>query len=106
MVGRAINSGRRIFTFKSFWGVFGWLGLFVDGRIYTALLLFSAALVAALWAIGRTIGRWNALSQIKSANHAALWLDAAGGAGQLCALYNLKFVQHQGRYLFSGAAAH
>ena len=25
------------FTFKSFWGVFGWMGVFLDNRIYLAL---------------------------------------------------------------------
>ncbi|MCB0088487.1 MAG: hypothetical protein KDE54_11285, partial [Caldilineaceae bacterium] len=50
----------------SFWGVFGWLGLFVDGRIYTALLLFSTVLmVGALWIVGRTGLRWGKLSAMR-----------------------------------------
>ncbi len=35
------------FTFKSFWGVFGWMGVFLDERIYTALLLLWRYLLGA-----------------------------------------------------------
>ena len=37
------------FTSKSFWGVFGWLGVFMDARIYTALFILSA--LAAMGAL-------------------------------------------------------
>ncbi len=36
------------FTFKSFWGVFGWLGVFMDGRLYTLLLIFSGIVTVGL----------------------------------------------------------
>jgi hypothetical protein len=29
------------FTFESFWGVFGWQGVLMDGRVYTVLAIFS-----------------------------------------------------------------
>ena len=30
-----------VWTFDSFWGVFGWMGVWMDGRIYTLLLAWS-----------------------------------------------------------------
>ncbi len=32
-----------VWSFDSFWGVFGWMGVWMDGRVYTALLAFSLA---------------------------------------------------------------
>lgn len=32
-----------VWSFDSFWGVFGWMGVWMDGRLYTALLAFSLA---------------------------------------------------------------
>ncbi|MCB9148049.1 MAG: glycosyltransferase family 39 protein [Caldilineaceae bacterium] len=90
------------FTFKSFWGVFGWLGLFVDGRIYTALLLFSTVLmVGTLWIVGRTSLRWGKLSAMRQQVALLFGLMLLAVLASY-ALYNLKFVQHQGRYLFWG----
>ncbi|MBX3051081.1 MAG: DUF2142 domain-containing protein [Caldilineaceae bacterium] len=100
------------FTFKSFWGVFGWLGVFMDGRIYTLLLIFSAVvgagLVAGLWR-GWTADRGPQAASIRDnpldPRHprsiglfVALLLLAGVAASYVW--YNLGFVQHQGRYLF------
>ncbi|MDH7485658.1 MAG: glycosyltransferase family 39 protein [Anaerolineae bacterium] len=47
------------FSFKSFWGVFGWMGLFVDNRIYLALGLLSGVVMAGLLGLGaRKCGLW------------------------------------------------
>lgn len=59
-------------TFQSFWGVFGWLGVFLDARIYTALMLFCGVLfLGLLWALVRFMS--DTPSQPKRAPH---WLLA------------------------------
>jgi len=90
------------YTFRSFWGVFGWLGVFLDERIYMALLLFSGVLfLGILWALVRLISGGPDMDM----DDLQLWtlglfavILAAGAAGYVW--YNLKFVQHQGRYFF------
>ena len=89
------------FTSKSFWGVFGWLGVFMDARIYTALFVLS--LMAAVGALLRcrrwTKGDKKRWLQFPSSPWMALlllWL----GAFAAYAWYNVGFIQHQGRYLF------
>ena len=89
------------FTSKSFWGVFGWLGVFMDARIYTALFLLSLmAAVGALlrcrrWAKGDK-KRWLQFPSSPWMALLLLWL----GAFAAYAWYNVGFIQHQGRYLF------
>ncbi len=92
------------FTFRSFWGVFGWLGVFMEPRLYTLLLAFSGALLLGLlWALVRFIcGRPEA-----DMDRYQFWVLGFFGVMALAVLasfvwYNLKFVQHQGRYLFWG----
>ncbi len=92
------------FTFRSFWGVFGWMGVFMDARVYMLLLVFTGALMLGLlWALVRFIcGRPEAdmdRYQFWVLGFFAMMIVAvlAGFIG-----YNLKFVQHQGRYLFWG----
>lgn len=84
-------------TFKSFVGVFGWMGVWLDARAYEALaVLGGTAMAAALMrpmvggaAIrrGAPAVRFLALSALLTAL-AYVW-------------YNTQFVQHQGRYLFT-----
>ncbi len=80
------------FTAKSFWGVFGWLGVFMDARIYTGLFILSmmAAVGVVFWLRQpiKPADGWMALL--------LLWLGAFAAYGW----YNLGFIQHQGRYLF------
>jgi len=86
-------------TFRSFWGQFGWMALPMPSHVYTALLLFSLAVIsgAALffWKHG-----WS--RQLTPPQHDALLIFAAVfifvSAAYL--LYNLDFVQFQGRYLY------
>ncbi len=88
------------FTFKSFWGVFGWLGVFMDGRVYTLLLIFSGIVAVGLIAgLLRFVRKEVAVSDFQRWGlFVALLLLAAVFASY--AWYNLGFVQHQGRYLF------
>jgi len=92
------------FTFQSFWGIFGWMGVFMDERIYTAMLIFTGVLfLGLLWTMIRLISgkpdtdiddyqRWVLFFFgliILAAAAAYIW-------------YNTKFMQHQGRYFFWG----
>jgi hypothetical protein len=89
-------------SFKSFWGVFGWMGVPMPQHFYLVLALVSAAggLGFGLWLARVAGGRITlALDQ-----RAALLLLALPPLLALAAHvgYNLSFVQHQGRYLFPG----
>ena len=84
------------FTFDSFWGVFGWMGVFMDSRIYTVLLVFSLALLVGAAAAVRG---WPRLTPAERAGLGLLLLSGLTTLG-LYLYYNLNFVQHQGRYLF------
>jgi 4-amino-4-deoxy-L-arabinose transferase-like glycosyltransferase len=84
------------FTFNSFWGVFGWMGVFMDQRIYQALAAFSILLVAGF--IGAARG-WRGLNGAQRDAVLLLSLSAAVTVA-LYLYYNVNFVQHQGRYLF------
>jgi 4-amino-4-deoxy-L-arabinose transferase-like glycosyltransferase len=93
-------------TFRSFWGVFGWLGVVMDERIYIAFLLFSGVIfLGVLWALVRLISG----GQDMDMDDYQLWVLALFAAVILAVFasyiwYNTKFVQHQGRYLFWGLA--
>ncbi len=92
------------FTFRSFWGVFGWMGVFMEPRVYMLMLVFTGALMLGLlWSLVRFIcGRPEA-----DMDRYQFWVLGLFGVMALAVLagfvwYNLKFVQHQGRYLFWG----
>ncbi|MBW7886656.1 MAG: hypothetical protein H3C34_29320, partial [Caldilineaceae bacterium] len=92
------------FTFRSFWGVFGWMGVFMEPRIYALLMIFSGVLFSGLlWALVRFIcGRPEA-----DMDRFQFWVLGLFAVMSLVVLasyvgYNAKFVQHQGRYLFWG----
>ncbi len=94
------------FTSKSFWGVFGWLGVFMDARIYTTLFILSAlAAVGILFHFwGRANSgewRWASLLTSPGMTLVLLWLATLAAY----AWYNLGFIQHQGRYLFPALPA-
>ncbi|MEA3341086.1 MAG: glycosyltransferase family 39 protein [Chloroflexota bacterium] len=95
-------------TFRSFWGQFGWMGVVLPMRIYQALALLSVALLAGFlwWLFDRCRPRLTAPQRAGSllllAACLLILLEYLG--------YNLTFLQHQGRYLFPalipiGAAA-
>lgn len=92
------------FTFRSYWGIFGWMGVFMEPRVYMLLLVFTGVLMLGLlWALVRFIcGRPEA-----DMDRYQFWVLGLFGVLVLAVLasfvwYNLKFVQHQGRYLFWG----
>lgn len=88
------------FTFKSFWGVFGWMGVFMDRRIYAGLLVLSLTGMAGLLLfIFRVIRDPNRLSSRQRASLGLLALSIVLTFSTYV-WYNLTFVQHQGRYLF------
>jgi 4-amino-4-deoxy-L-arabinose transferase-like glycosyltransferase len=119
------------FTFKSFWGVFGWLGVFMDSRVYFALAILSGVVaggvVFRISDLGFGIGDLGqrAPSKIPERGQFRAWQMAAGKERStlhaprstfyaVCLLatstlltllvyawYNAQFVQHQGRYLFT-----
>ncbi|MEZ4861029.1 MAG: glycosyltransferase family 39 protein [Caldilineaceae bacterium] len=92
------------FTFKSFWGVFGWMSAFMDERIYTALLIFTGVLfLGLLWTLIRLLSG----SPDTDIDDYQRWILIFLAVMLLAVLagyiwYNLKFVQHQGRYFFWG----
>ena len=86
-------------TFRSFWAVFGWMGILVDQRIYLILALLCAVVGLGLVLFVIKSVRRRTLS---SSQRTVLGLLALSAFFTLLSYiwYNLKFVQHQGRYLF------
>jgi len=86
------------FTFQSFWGQFGWMGVVLPARIYRGLALLSIVLLAGFlwWLFDRRRPR------LASHQRISLILLLASGilTGLMFVWYNTKFLQHQGRYLF------
>ena len=97
------------FTFKSFWGVFGWLGVFMDSRVYFLVALLSGvALGGLVLRISYCVVRGRAVRDshddraIRNTQHAIRLLAISTLLTLLTyAWYNTQFVQHQGRYLFT-----
>ena len=118
-----------ITTFRSFWAQFGWMGVLVDQRIYLALALLCAVVGLGLilfvirntwvrskgivkspllaWIWRSRLSRDSSLNNVSqrvlsSFQRTALALLALSALFTLLSYfwYNLKFVQHQGRYLF------
>lgn len=91
-------------TFQSFWGQFGWMGVVMPAWVYRPLLLFTAlTLVGAGWLAVRRDDPTGTESTRSISPVAALLI--LGGTLAMSLLvylsYNVTFVQHQGRYLFS-----
>jgi 4-amino-4-deoxy-L-arabinose transferase-like glycosyltransferase len=91
-------SGALRTTFQSFWGQFGWMGVLLDVRIYQGLLIFSALTAyGALWSLRQALREGLDARQ----RDALLVLGTAGLiTAAMFLVYNMSFVQHQGRYLF------
>jgi len=88
-------------SFRSFWAQFGWMGVLIDSRLYLLLALVSIAVGVgfALWLM-RVVRHPQVLSGFQRwALVLLLFVLLTVVAGHIW--YNLKFVQHQGRYLFS-----
>ena len=113
-----------VWSHDSFWGVFGWMGVWMDGRVYTLLLAFSLAVLTGCIAL---VVRKVYLSRASKTGlpsaptpqssvptpHSPRFRRWALGLLALSALltagvyvaYNLIFVQPQGRYLFPALPA-
>ncbi len=94
-------------TFQSFWGQFGWMGVVLPARIYQALALLSALLIAGfiVWLLQHLHPpQSTSLPVYQSTNPqiSSLLLLSLSALLTLFSFlgYNLTFVQHQGRYLF------
>jgi 4-amino-4-deoxy-L-arabinose transferase-like glycosyltransferase len=91
-------------SFRSFWAQFGWMGVLIDSRLYLLLGVLSMAVAVGLvlwvWRVARSpekltrFQRWALLLLL------LVFLVVAAAHVS----YNLKFVQHQGRYLFPALA--
>ncbi len=95
------------FTFQSFWGQFGWMGVVLPARIYKGLMLLSTLLVAGFiaWLFQhRRPSQSTNLPIYQSTNSPILPLFLLALSAILTFFsfvwHNLTFVQHQGRYLF------
>lgn len=88
-------------SFHSFWGLFGWMGVLLDQRIYSGLALLSALVFVGL---GLHVARLSRqIKEMSPRTKRGLALLAVWAVlttvGYLW--YNAtKYVQHQGRYLF------
>jgi 4-amino-4-deoxy-L-arabinose transferase-like glycosyltransferase len=87
------------FTFMSFWGFFGWLAVPMDARVYQALALWCAVASGGLFWHER---RMRGVAMLSDGERRAARLLTSLVVLSLLAYasYNLKFVQHQGRYFF------
>ncbi len=91
-------------TFQSFWGQFGWMSVVMPAWVYWPLLLFSLLTLAGIgWlVIGRDDPGPGPARRPISRLAALLILGGTLAMSLLVYLsYNVTFVQHQGRYLFS-----
>jgi len=95
------------FTFQSFWGQFGWMGVVLPARIYKGLTLLSTLLAAGFiaWLFQhRRPSQSTNLPIYQSTNSPILPLFLLALSAILTFFsfvwHNLTFVQHQGRYLF------
>ena len=89
-----------IITFKSFWAQFGWMGVLVNDRIYVGLFVLTGTAIfgGLLWIsrkardLGQQPGTARGIWVLLGAWVLVALLDHA--------LYNLRYFQPQGRYLF------
>jgi hypothetical protein len=89
-------------TFRSFWAQFGWMGVLVDSRLYMVLAVISIIVVLGLILFLTRIARNRLLLTFFQWSALGLLLMIFVETTAEHVSYNLKFVQHQGRYLFPG----
>jgi len=89
-----------VVTFKSFWAQFGWMGVPVHERIYIALAALTViAILGHIFYAIRILRQRDLLSPAQW--WCAILLSAMIGVAVAdYVLYNFKFLQFQGRYLF------
>lgn len=95
-------------TFQSFWGQFGWMGVVMPSWVYQLLLLFTLVTAGGLlWAAYKYWTRDAENGETEDSSDTSwkapsMFLLGTFLLSLLVYLtYNLTFVQHQGRYLFS-----
>lgn len=87
------------FTFQSFWGQFGWMAVPMQPFIYTIIFFFCAVLIGN-WFTARIQGSKNSIHNLEKGATEILFISTC--LTLLAYLsYNVRFVQHQGRYLYS-----
>jgi 4-amino-4-deoxy-L-arabinose transferase-like glycosyltransferase len=86
-------------TFHSFWGQFGWMALPMPTTIYRVFLLFTLAVMigAALFTRRR---RWPQTLNGPQRDMLLIFIAVSALVFAAYVLYNLDFVQFQGRYLY------
>jgi hypothetical protein len=86
------------FSFQSFWGQFGWMGVVMPTWLYRALALWTAILMVGvlLWLrhARRDVHRTVQSTQLMVLAAVVLFVVVT------YVYYNWTFVQHQGRYIF------
>ena len=91
-------------TFRSFWGMFGWMSVAMDTRIYQGLGILTGVtgLGFCLAAVGqrRKESEQRAVGRFASRHVPTLLAMSAVLTIGGYLWWNLSFVQHQGRYLF------
>ncbi|MGD2076962.1 MAG: glycosyltransferase family 39 protein [Chloroflexota bacterium] len=91
-------------TFQSFWGQFGWMGVVMPAWVYWPLLAFTSLTLAALLKLAIQPDGLRSAVGLRRVRPVAGLLILGGTLLMSLAVYltyNLTFVQHQGRYLFS-----
>jgi hypothetical protein len=88
-------------TYRSFWAQFGWMAVTVDERIYWALGIFSAVIGAGVGALAIRVRRSPALLASDRGRALTVLISSVVLSIVTYLAYNFKFVQHQGRYLFT-----
>jgi 4-amino-4-deoxy-L-arabinose transferase-like glycosyltransferase len=94
-------------TYRTFWGAFGWSSVMMSNRVYVITLIFSGVLfLGLLWSVVRLIsGRPDADMDTYQVTVLVLLGVLSLAVFAAFVWYNLKFVQHQGRYFFWGMLA-
>ena len=86
--------------FRSFWGQFGWMGILVDDRIYNGLGLVSAlAALGLVLFLARVIFEKGFVTPHQRSSLLLMGAAVAVVVAQLL-VFNLTFIQAQGRYLY------
>jgi hypothetical protein len=85
-----------LFTFQSFWGMFGWMAVPMNTLAYQVIGLWS---VLTLCGFGLALSGRRPTGRVMPSIVLTLALSAALSAGGYL-WWNLDYVQHQGRYLF------
>lgn len=116
-VGAAVEAGRPGLTaagthglasffailYQSWWGVFGWMEMFPEGRVLAVYLLLTGLALAG-WVL-LVLRRSSRFTLASAPTGTDLWLAASLGAfAAALVLYSLFDFQPQGRYLLTAAA--